>query len=346
MDHENLIEVSHLSRYYAGRRSQQQETAAQPHQSDWLSAYTIAVDDISFTLKRGEILGFLGPNGAGKSTTMQMLTGNLSPTHGQIKIAGIDLMDNPIDAKARIGYLPDTPPLYKDLSVDEYLGYCARLNRIPRARIKQAIDQSKERCGLTEHGKRIINNLSKGYQQRVGIAQAIIHSPDVVIMDEPTVGLDPIQMVEIRKLIKELGETHSVMLSSHILPEIQTICNNVQIINQGRLIFNASIETLNQQMQTPTLAMYCSRAIKIEKLQALAGISKVDQQGEKYLIQCAGQGQDEAIKLSQQLIEMAAQNQWGLYEIYREKYSLEDVFMSLTRFDPTDSAAPEQEVTA
>ena len=220
MDREILIEVSQLSCHFPGKQSSGALRSSNEGQN-------LAVDDISFTLQRGEVLGFLGPNGAGKSTTMQMLTGNLAPTHGSIKIGGLDLMDNPIEAKAMIGYLPDTPPLYKELTVDEYLGYCARLNKIARCRVQQAINTTKERCGLTDHGKRVINNLSKGYQQRVGIAQAIIHSPDIVILDEPTVGLDPIQVIEIRNLIKELGEMHSVMLSSHILPEIQTICEIV-----------------------------------------------------------------------------------------------------------------------
>lgn len=319
MDSEILIEVSQLSRHFPGNK----------HNSP-----TIAVDNISFTLQRGEVLGFLGPNGAGKSTTMQMLTGNLSPTHGHINIAGVDLMDKPIEAKARIGYLPDTPPLYKELSVDEYLHYCARLNRIEKSAVKQAMAMAKDRCGLNSHGRRVINNLSKGYQQRVGIAQAIIHSPDIVILDEPTVGLDPIQMIEIRKLIKELGETHSVMLSSHILPEIQAICDNVQIINQGRLIFNASIQQLNQQMQTHILHISCANKVDINKISALQCISKVEQHEQQLVLHCScADDQHEMIRIAQQLIALAAEQQWGLYEIYPEKQTLEDIFMSLTQAD-------------
>ncbi len=319
MDSEILIEVSQLSRHFPGNK----------HNSP-----TVAVDNISFTLQRGEVLGFLGPNGAGKSTTMQMLTGNLSPTHGHIKIAGVDLMDRPIEAKARIGYLPDTPPLYKELTVDEYLQYCARLNRIEKSAVKQAVAMARERCGLNSHGRRVINNLSKGYQQRVGIAQAIIHSPDIVILDEPTVGLDPIQMIEIRKLIKELGETHSVMLSSHILPEIQAICDNVQIINQGRLIFNASISQLNQQMQTHILHISCAAPVDINKITALKAISKVEQNGKQLILHCSCSNDDnDMILIAQQLIALAAEQQWGLYEIYPQKQTLEDIFMSLTRTD-------------
>lgn len=329
MDSEVLIEVNQLSRHYFSNKA-----------SNTHDGRSIAVDNISFSLQRGEVLGFLGPNGAGKSTTMQMLTGNLAPTHGSIKIAGMDLMDNPIEAKAKIGYLPDTPPLYKELSVDEYLIYCAQLNRIAKTEIASALSIAKERCGLTEHGKHIINTLSKGYQQRVGIAQAIIHAPDIVILDEPTVGLDPIQMVEIRKLIKELGQSHSVMISSHILPEIQTICNNVQIINQGKLILNASITQLNQHMQTQTLRIRCANTVDINKIAALDSINEIKQDGDSFILHCAVQTDDadksqaDIINTARQVISLADQQHWDLYEIFCEKQSLEDVFMSLTATEP------------
>ena len=337
MDNEVLIEVSHLSRFYPGK-----------HGIEERHNHVVAVDNISFTLQRGEILGFLGPNGAGKSTTMKMLTGNLAPSEGRIKIGGFDLMDDPVAAKALVGYLPDTPPLYKELTVDEYLFYCARLNRVARKGLKRAVQHSKERCGLTEHGKRVINNLSKGYQQRVGIAQAIIHAPDIVILDEPTVGLDPIQMIEIRKLIRELGENHSVMLSSHILPEIQTVCDNVQIINQGRLVFNAPIEQLNQQMNTQVLRMRCSRTVDRKQLEKLDGIQAIEQDGESWLIEGRTESTDSipdtvgipdsppnnTVQLSQQLVELSCQNHWGLYELSPVRRSLEDIFMSLTCTEP------------
>ena len=329
MDSEILIEVKQLSRHFSG------STKGNKH--------TIAVDNISFTLQRGEVLGFLGPNGAGKSTTMQMLTGNLAPTHGSIKIAGMDLMDNPLEAKAKIGYLPDTPPLYKELTVDEYLHYCAQLNKVAKSDVKQAVCMAKERCGLSDYGRRVINHLSKGYQQRVGIAQAIIHSPDIVILDEPTVGLDPIQMIEIRKLIKELGQTHSVMLSSHILPEIQAICDNVQIINQGQLVFNASINKLNQQMQTHTLRMSCTQPVDIAQIEALDSISAVEYDNQSLILHCSdienkhnNKSEDAIIQTSQQLMTLANKNQWGLYEIFAEKQTLEDIFMSLTCVETSD----------
>ena len=339
MEHELLIEVKQLSRHFSN------------NQMSGRSIDTTAVNNISFNLKRGEILGFLGPNGAGKSTTMKMLTGNLAPSHGSIKIAGIDLMDNPIEAKAMIGYLPDTPPLYKELSVDEYLNYCARLNQITKGRVQQAINTARERCGLEDYGKRIINNLSKGYQQRVGIAQAIIHSPDIVILDEPTVGLDPIQMIAIRKLIKELGESHSVMLSSHILPEIQTVCDNVQIINQGQLVFNASIDQLNEQMQTYSIRMSCKQGIDVNLIAAVEGVEsvqRVDKDVSRVLVHCSQNSssqdllyvEESFIQVSQKLIAIAEQHKLGLYEIYAEKRSLEDIFMSLTCVDVMD--APKQ----
>jgi len=346
MDSEILIEAEQLSRHYYGNNS----------------GHAIAVDNISFTLKRGEVLGFLGPNGAGKSTTMRMLTGNLAPTHGSIKIAGIDLMNEPLRAKARIGYLPDTPPLYKDLSVNEYLYYCAQLHKISRNQLHSAVEIARQRCGLMEHGKRIINNLSKGYQQRVGIAQAIIHNPDIVILDEPTVGLDPIQMVEIRKLIKQLGQSHSVMISSHILPEIQAICDNVQIINQGKLVFSSSIEQLNSQMQSHILRFSCSsfasQSIDAQKLLDIPGVSKVVPEKQQTILHCFCNSDDELeneqkgdiqeqlmIDIAQQVIQLSNQFKWGLYEIYFQQQSLEDIFMSLTRTKPAVSAIktkPEQ----
>lgn len=345
MDSEILINVSHLSRHFhrgSSRIWPQHHTGKSVHAVQPAISRIVAVDDISFTLKRGEILGFLGPNGAGKSTTMQMLTGNLAPTHGIITIAGIDLMDNPITAKKHIGYLPDTPPLYKELTVDEYLIYCARLNRIAGNQISNAVNASKERCGLSNHGKRVINNLSKGYQQRVGIAQAIIHSPDIVILDEPTVGLDPIQMIEIRKLIKELGETHSVMLSSHVLPEVQSICDNVQIINHGKLVLSATIDELNQQMQTETLHLFCDNFVDISQIESMESIRSVEQKDNELILHCV-QAQslshfDSVVefsvkKIAQQLIAMALEHNWGLYEIYSEKRTLEDIFMSLTQSD-------------
>lgn len=204
-----------------------------------------AVNNVSFTLKKGQVLGFLGANGAGKTTTMSMLCGNLAPSSGEIIINGVDLLDNPVAAKQNIGYLPDQPPLYKELTVNEFLRYCAQLHRVPNAEITKVVNLAQDRCGLNEVAQRLIGNLSKGYQQRVGIAQAILHNPPVIVLDEPTVGLDPIQIKEIRSLIKELGVDHGVILSTHILSEVQETCTDVQIIHQGQLVLSKTIAELD-----------------------------------------------------------------------------------------------------
>ena len=205
-----------------------------------------AVHDIGFELRQGEVLGLLGPNGAGKTTTLQMLAGCLAPSAGRIEICGIDLLERPREAKALLGFLPETPPLYRDLTVDEYLRFAARLHQVPKADIPAALEQAKRRCGLADTGKRLIGSLSKGFQQRVGIAQAIVHNPRVVILDEPTVGLDPIQIREIRALIRELGGKYSVILSTHILPEVESVCDRIQIMNRGRLVFSGDFAELKQ----------------------------------------------------------------------------------------------------
>jgi ABC-2 type transport system ATP-binding protein len=209
-------------------------------------AHTV-VREINLKLKRGEVLGFLGPNGAGKTTTMRMLTGNLAPSSGSVEICGVDLLDNPRDAKTHIGYLPETPPLYQELTVNEYLRFAAKLHRVSAINLLSVLDEVKLHCGLKDVGKYLIGSLSKGYRQRVGIAQAIIHDPDVVILDEPTVGLDPNQVREILSLIRELGAKRSVILSTHILPVVESVCNQIQIMHQGQLVFNDTLFGLKQK---------------------------------------------------------------------------------------------------
>lgn len=206
-----------------------------------------AVDHVNLQLQRGEVLGLLGPNGAGKSTTMRMLTGILAPSKGSIQICGVDLLDEPIAAKAHLGFLPEIPPLYPDLTVDEYLRLAAKLHRVPKHTVSAALANVKQRCGLSDCGRRLINTLSKGFQQRVGLAQAIIHNPDVIILDEPSVGLDPNQMREIRQLIRELGKSSSVILSTHLLSEVESICDRVQIMHKGQVVFNQSISELQHR---------------------------------------------------------------------------------------------------
>lgn len=314
MEHDSLIKVEHLSRRYG---------------------HNLAVNNVSFEVRRGEVLGFLGPNGAGKSTTMQMLTGNIAPTAGRITINGIDMLERPKEAKLALGFLPEQPPLYRELSVDEYLTFCARLNRIAKGEVAHAVAQAKERCGLTEVGARLINNLSKGYQQRVGIAQAIIHSPDVVILDEPTVGLDPIQIREIRKLIRELGGEHSVILSTHILPEVQTTCDRVQIINRGQLVLSDSIDGLTRRMQTSSLIIALRRPPTEEQLQAITGVQAVEslEDGRLRLSHAPEQSPAEA------LAEQAVAQDWGLYELTPERLSLEDVFVNITTTEQKEELA-------
>jgi ABC-2 type transport system ATP-binding protein len=204
------------------------------------------VNGISLQLRRGEVLGLLGHNGAGKSTTLQMLAGVLPPHAGRIEICGHDLSIQPVMAKAHIGFLPETPPLYRDMRVDNYLQYAAQLRCMPRLAIPAALDETKRLCGLQDAGKKIIGTLSKGYQQRVGIAQAIIHNPEVIILDEPTVGLDPAQLHDIRGVIRELGNAHSVILSTHLLGEVENICDRFEILHHGRLVYGNSCSGMSQ----------------------------------------------------------------------------------------------------
>ncbi|MGD8577050.1 MAG: ATP-binding cassette domain-containing protein [Thiohalophilus sp.] len=304
MSNDNLISVEHLYRRYAN---------------------LLAVNDVSFQLARGEVLGFLGPNGAGKTSTMQMITGNLAPTSGRILIDGIDLLDRPKQAKAEIGYLPEQPPLYRELTVDEYLRFCARLNRLRRDAVSQAVDRAKQRCGLEQVGKRLINNLSKGYQQRVGIAQAIIHSPQVVVLDEPTVGLDPIQIREIRQLIRELGQEHGVILSTHILPEVQMTCDRVQIINRGQLVFSDNIDNLNQHMQSTSLILGLHQPPDQATLSALPSINEVQVLGDNRfrLTHASEDNPGEAVA------KQAVEHEWGLFELTPEYQTLEQIFVEI-----------------
>jgi ABC-2 type transport system ATP-binding protein len=303
MPTEALIRVENLTRYYSG---------------------TCAVNDVSFELARGEVLGFLGPNGAGKSTTMQIISGNLAPSAGKISINGIDLLDQPKAAKAEIGYLPEQPPVYRELSVDEYLDYCARLNRIPRKHRSRAIDTARERCGLGEVRSRLIGNLSKGYQQRVGIAQAIIHTPSLVILDEPTVGLDPIQIREIRGLIRELGEDHGIILSTHILPEVQATCNRVQIIHQGKLVFSDSTKALEKDMNVTAFTVRFQQAPDITVLQQIAGADRVEALADGcFRIQYSARNPVD------ELLEQAVNKHWRLSELTPERHTLEQIFIEL-----------------
>ncbi len=302
------VEASELTRIYGGRE---------------------AVSNVSFNLTQGQVLGFLGPNGAGKSTTMKMLTGNLAPSAGSVKICGIDMIENPKEAKALIGYLPEMRPLYKEFTVDEYLTIAARLHRVANRNIKKAVDNAKERCGLTHMSKRLIENLSNGYQQRVGIAQAIIHNPMVVILDEPTVGLDPIQIRDIRTLIREIGTDHSVILSTHILPEVEMVCDHVQIIDKGKLVFNGGIDVLKRQRIGNKLLIGFKNAPQAADLLQIAGVSEAETlENNMMRVRFA-----EDSMPHEAIVQAAVKNGWGLYQIAPDQTSLEDVFVQLTYQD-------------
>lgn len=298
-----------------------------------LSPPTPIINHISFKLKRGEILAFLGPNGAGKSTTMRLLSGNLPSHSGKIKISGFDLIKQNIQAKSCIGYLADTPPLYLDQKVDEYLIYCAKLHGLTRQQITKALEDVKQRCGLKSVGHQLIAQLSKGMQQRIGIAQAIIHQPDIIILDEPSNGLDPVQRHEILGLIKQLGKLHSVILSTHSWSDvIQAGCNKVQIINQGSLVYQDSIENLSKQMHSNCLLIRCSHTIEIEKIQNIKGIVDciVDKANSCVKVICdTSLNQAEIEKISSNIVNLSYQQNWQLYEIKSEKKSFDEVFLSL-----------------
>ena len=305
MNDEVLVEVEDLSRSYGA---------------------ILAVKHINFSIRRGQVLGFLGPNGAGKTTTMQILSGNLAPSTGRVRIAGHDLLEDPRGAKQAIGYLPEQPPVYRELTVDEYLDYCAGLNRIARSQRRAAREIAKKKCGLSDVGRRLIGNLSKGYQQRVGLAQAIIHLPPVIILDEPTVGLDPIQIREIRHLVRELGKEHGVILSTHILPEVQATCDQVQIINKGELVLNDSIEGLSRHMQSSALSVGLRNTPDLDLIQGIGGVKSVQDQGDGRLHVFY----DPAIDPTEALVELAVQKRWGLYELQPQRASLEDIFVHIT----------------
>ena len=311
---EALISVEHLTRNYGA---------------------LCAVDRVSFEVRRGQVLGFLGPNGAGKSTTMQILSGNLAPSGGRVRINGIDLLDRPRAAKRCLGYLPEQPPLYRELTVDEYLRHCALLHRIPRRQVAAAMARAKARCGLDEVGGRLIGNLSKGFQQRVGIAQAIIHTPPVVILDEPTVGLDPIQVREIRHLIRELGRDHSVILSTHILPEVQAVCDHVLIIHHGRIVLDEPLAELDRGLGETALRLRLNKPpAGAGALAAVTGVTAVEPLPDGLFRIYHAPGSNPAAALA----ALAVREGWEPVELTPEKRTLEQVFVELVHRE----AAPEE----
>ena len=291
------------------------------------------IRDLSLELRRGEVLGLLGHNGAGKSTTLQLLTGALSPHSGRIEICGIDLARHPEQAKAHVGYLPENPPLYREMRVDDYLTFAAKLHRVPRAEIANTLTDTKRRCGLQNNGSKIIGTLSKGYQQRVGLAQAIIHHPDVIILDEPTVGLGPSQIRDIRALIRELGDAHSVILSTHLLNEVASICDRVEIIHHGRLIYSDSSERMQQYGHQPGFIVTLLAPPALTELQAIPGVQQIDQLSPTQfrILHASSAHTDNEPDTETVLLGLAAQYGWQAKQLVPLQARLEDVFMQITQ---------------
>ena len=285
-----------------------------------------AIRDINFEINQRGIMGLLGSNGAGKSTTMNIICGVLKQTEGNVFIDGINLRENPVEAKKNIGFLPQKAPLHLDFTVDEYLTYCADLHMVDKKQIKAAVDEAKARCGITHFSKRVLRNLSGGYQQRVGIAQAIVHKPKFVVLDEPTNGLDPNQIVEIRHLIKEIAEERSVLLSTHILSEVQATCRNIKMIENGQMIFSGSIEEFDNYIQPNTLLVELDTP-PMECDLLMPGISKVETLSERRFRLRYDGDQDTAKRVAETCVTRG----WGLIELVIEKSSLDAIFAQLSK---------------
>lgn len=310
-----MILVSHLSKMYGPRT---------------------AVDDLSFEIHKGEIVGFLGPNGAGKSTTMKILTGCMPASLGKATIAGFDVFERPIDVKKNVGYLPETPPVYLEMTVADYIEHAARLHGVPNSGLAKAVDMAIERTALGDVRKRIIGNLSKGYRQRVGLAQALAHNPQVLILDEPTVGLDPKQIIEIRELIKSLAGDHTVILSSHILPEVTATCQRIIVINRGKIVAEDTIERLTTRLNKGLIYSMTVRTPNVEGLAALkavSGVTGVTSVGPKVVLEISsGAGE-----IRDRIVETAVGKGMGVLEFSAERVSLEEIFLQLTTSDATHS---------
>ena len=291
---------------------------------------TWAIRDINLEVGRRGIVGLLGANGAGKSTTMNILCGSLRQTDGNIYIDGIDMAKDPVSAKKHIGFLPQVAPLHLDLTVDEYLVYCAGLRDIAPKAIPEALGYVKDRCGITHFSKRLLRNLSGGYRQRVGIAQAIIHRPDLVVLDEPTNGLDPNQIIEIRSLIKEIATAHSVILSTHVLSEVQVMCNDIRMIDAGRIVFADSMEAFNNYMSPHSVIMQLQQPPTTERLLAEPGITRVDFLTERQLRLYFDGGRHSEGDIIQRLVAASVSEDWQLLQIGPDKNSLDEIFAELS----------------
>jgi ABC-2 type transport system ATP-binding protein len=317
-----VIEVQHLSKRYGP---------------------VTAVDDVSFRVERGEILGFLGPNGAGKTTTMRILTGYMPATTGKAIVAGFDVFDQPIEAKRRTGYLPETPPLYPDMTIVEYLNFVAKIKGVAAADRRHRVKTIMDRTRVAEMANRLCSKLSKGYKQRVGLAQALIHNPDVLILDEPTAGLDPKQIIETRELIRELAGDHTIILSTHILPEVSQTCQRVVIINKGRVVAVDTPDNLTSRLrgsETMYVQVDTAGADIAASLGRVAGVTRVAEADRRngllgYEVESES-GRDIRRELAQTIVSSG----WGLTELRPMRMSLEEIFLSLTTDDAAAAAAP------
>jgi ABC-2 type transport system ATP-binding protein len=324
-----VIEVQHLTKRY-GRIT--------------------AVDDVSFRVERGEILGFLGPNGAGKTTTMRILTGYMPATDGKAIVAGFDVFDQPIEAKRRTGYLPETPPLYPDMSVAEYLGFVARIKGVPPGERTSRIRQVMERTRIDDVASRQCAKLSKGYRQRVGLAQAIIHNPDVLILDEPTAGLDPKQIIETRQLIKELAGDHTIILSTHILPEVSQTCQRVVIITKGKVVAVDTPDNLTARLrgsETLYVQVDAGGTDAAGVLTHVAGVTRVAESDRRNGLVGYEVDSETGRDVRRDLARAVVTSGWGLLELRPMRMSLEEIFLSLTTDETAvaarDDAAATQE---
>jgi len=315
-------------------------------------ARNVAVDHISFEVEKGQIVGFLGPNGAGKTTTMRMLTCFMPPTEGSAEVAGFDVRENPMEVKRRIGYLPETPPVYPEMEVIEYLDFVGRIKGVPKASLKSRIDEVMQKTAVTDVRNKEIGKLSKGYRQRVGLAQAIVHNPDVLILDEPTSGLDPHQIIETRDLIKGLSGDHTIILSTHILPEVEATCQRVMIINRGKLVAQDTMENLSSRLHgAETVAVEVLphdgtaspewvRSVH-ERLEKVAGVSRVIARDAKdararFTVE-SQQGSHVRPELAKAVIESG----WQLNELHGMGLSLEEIFLELTASKSEAVSEPE-----
>ncbi len=288
-----------------------------------------AVQNLSFKVNKGEVVGFLGPNGAGKTTTMKIITGFMAPTSGEVKVAGFDVFENPLEVKSRIGYLPETPPVYGDMRVEDYLFFAARLKKVPRDKVAVHVREAVEQTNLGDVRRRMIQNLSKGFRQRVGLAQALVSKPEVLILDEPTVGLDPRQMAEIRELIRNLRGQHTIVLSTHILPEVEASCQRVIIINQGQIVAEDSIDGLLKSQSASrriTLKVKRPGAYLLQELKGLQGVLSVVAEANEGQYRLEVDNRDETVE---QIAQKVVAGHMGLLQLHVQALGLEDVFIHL-----------------